>query len=75
MEHTQILKNTTFDHCRQKFTHKKTMTKKGQKFEKWDPETINDYPISLFLLPLRAKTLLSWQMMQTAHHFLFVQAR
>ena len=56
-------KNTTFDHCRLKFTQKKNVTQRNdEKFEKWNPGSIDDSSFSLFLTPLKAKTLLSWQM-------------
>ena len=37
----------TFDHCRQKFT-KKRDPKKDEMFEKWNLESIDDSPFSLF---------------------------
>ena len=41
---------------------KTKLPQKDEKFEKWNLENIDDSPSSIFLPPLRAKTLLSWQM-------------
>ena len=50
----------------------KKMTHKGQKFEKWNVESVSDSPFSFFLPPHKVKTFLSCEidkLLKTAHHF------